>query len=131
MNVPQRYPAGPRSGPGVSRGLPPTGPCCRTSSQVPCRGRRAPAFMRKGEGQFTSGFPLLPFQASACKCFQKKNFFFFVVLLGLHSQHMEVARLGVKLELWLLAYTTATARPNLRYDCDLHHSSGQHASLIH
>ena len=117
-------------GPGVSRGLPPTGRCCRTTSQVPCRGRRAPACMRKGEGQFTPGFPLLPFQASACKCFPKK-IFFFVVLLGLHSQDMEVARLGVKLELWLPAYATATARPNLSHVCDLHHSSGQHASLIH
>ena len=32
--------------------------------------------------------------------------FFF---LGPHLQHMDVPRLGVKLELYLLAYTTATA----------------------
>ena len=31
------------------------------------------------------------------------------VFLGLHSQHMEVPRLGVESELRLLAYTTATA----------------------
>ena len=36
-------------------------------------------------------------------------FFFFLVFLRLHPWHMEVARLGVKLELQLLAYTTAMA----------------------
>ena len=36
-------------------------------------------------------------------------FFFFFCFLGLHPQHMEVARLGVKSELQLPAYTTATA----------------------
>ena len=35
------------------------------------------------------------------------NFFFFS-LLGLYLQHMEVPRLGVKLELQLPAYTIAT-----------------------
>ena len=36
------------------------------------------------------------------------NFFFFV-FLGLRLQHMEVPRLGVKSELSMPAYTTATA----------------------
>ena len=36
-------------------------------------------------------------------------FFFSFVFLGPHMQHMEVPRLGVELELQLLAYTTATA----------------------
>ena len=36
-------------------------------------------------------------------------FLFFFAILRLHSQHMEVPRLGVKSELQLLAYTTATA----------------------
>ena len=36
---------------------------------------------------------------------------------------MEVPRLGVKLELQLPAYTTATAMWDLSYVCDLHHSS--------
>ena len=36
---------------------------------------------------------------------------------------MEVPRLGVQLELQLLAYTTATATPGLSRVCDLHHSS--------
>ena len=35
-------------------------------------------------------------------------FFFFFALLGPYPRHMEVPRLGVKLELQLLAYTTAT-----------------------
>ena len=38
--------------------------------------------------------------------------FYFFVFLGLHPQHMEVSRLGVKLELQLLARTTATAAPD-------------------
>ena len=39
--------------------------------------------------------------------------------------HTEVARLGVKSELQLLAYTTATATPDLSCVCNLHHSSQQ------
>ena len=38
---------------------------------------------------------------------------------------MEVPRLGVELELQLLAYTTATATWDLSSVCDLHHSSWQ------
>ena len=38
---------------------------------------------------------------------------------------MEVPRLGVESELQLLAYTTATATPDLSCVCDLHHSSRQ------
>ena len=37
--------------------------------------------------------------------------------------HMEISRLGVKLELQLPAYTTAMQDPNSM--CDLHHSSCQ------
>ena len=39
---------------------------------------------------------------------------------------MEVPRPGVKLELQPLAYTTATAMPDLSHICDLHHSLWQH-----
>ena len=46
--------------------------------------------------------------------------------LGLHSQHMELLRLGVKSELQLLAYARATATLDLSRVCDLHHSSWQH-----
>ena len=50
-------------------------------------------------------------------------FFFFLVFLGLHPQHMEVPWLGVKSELQLPAYTIATAIP------DLSHSLWQHLTL--
>ena len=43
--------------------------------------------------------------------------------LGPCLRHTEVPRLGVKLELQLPAFTTATATPDLRLVCDLHHSS--------
>ena len=39
---------------------------------------------------------------------------------------MEVPRLGVKSELQLQAYTTATAMPDPSWVCDLHHRSWQH-----
>ena len=43
--------------------------------------------------------------------------------LGLHLWHMEVPRPGVKSELQLPAYATATAMWDLSHACDLHHSS--------
>ena len=51
-------------------------------------------------------------------------FFFLICFLGL--QHMEVPRLGVKSELQLPAYATATAMQDPSGVCDLHHSSWQH-----
>ena len=42
---------------------------------------------------------------------------------------MEVPRVGVKLELQLLAYATATAMPDPSQVCDLNHSSRQHRIL--
>ena len=50
------------------------------------------------------------------------NFFLF---LRPHPWHMEVPRLGVKSELQLPAYTTATATPDPRLICSLHHGSQQ------
>ena len=54
-------------------------------------------------------------------------FFFFVFchFLGLHLRHMEVPRIGVKLELQLPAYTIAIATQDPSRVCDLHHSSWQ------
>ena len=49
-------------------------------------------------------------------------YFFF---LEPHPQHMEVPRVGVKSELQLLAYTTATTMWDPNYVCDLYHSSWQ------
>ena len=53
--------------------------------------------------------------------------FFLFVFLGLYPRHMEVPRLGVELELQLLAYTTA--KPDLSLVCNLHHSSQQCRNL--
>ena len=52
-------------------------------------------------------------------------FFFLFVFLGPHLWHIEVPRLGVKSELELLAYTTATATPDPSCIFDLHHNSWQ------
>ena len=46
------------------------------------------------------------------------SFLFFFFFLWLHPQHMEIPRLGVELELQLLAYTTAIAMPTLSHICD-------------
>ena len=52
-----------------------------------------------------------------------KTFFFSFCFLGSYPRHMEVPRLGVKSELLLQAYTTATATPDPSLVCNLHHSS--------
>ena len=51
--------------------------------------------------------------------------FLFLFFLGLHLQHMEVPRLGVEAKMQLMAYTTATATPDLSLICDLHQRSWQ------
>ena len=58
-------------------------------------------------------------------CFVLFCFVFAFCFLGLHLWHMEVPILGVKLELQLLAYATATAMQELSCICNLHHSSRQ------
>ena len=55
----------------------------------------------------------------------KKNIF----SLGPHVQHVEVPRLGVKMELPLPAYTAARATPDPSCICNLHHSSRQRQIL--
>ena len=52
-------------------------------------------------------------------------FFFFLCFLWPHPQLMEVSRLGIKLEVQLPAYATATAMRDPSHVCDLHHSSPQ------
>jgi len=56
-------------------------------------------------------------------------FCFVFVFLVLHLQHMEGPRLGILLELQLPAYATATVIWDPSCVCDLHHSSGQRATL--
>ena len=52
-------------------------------------------------------------------------FYLFFCFLGPCPRHMEVPRLGVKLEPQLLAYTTATTTRDPSHVFDLHHSSQQ------
>ena len=49
----------------------------------------------------------------------------FFVSLGPRLWRMEIPELGVESELQLLAYITATAKADLSWICDLHHSSQQ------
>ena len=53
------------------------------------------------------------------------NLTFFFFSPGLHTWHMEVPRLGVKLEPRMPAYATATAMQDPSHICSLHHSSWQ------
>ena len=55
--------------------------------------------------------------------------YLFICFSGLHPQHMEVPRLGVKSELQLPAYTPATAMWDTSCTCNLHYSSWQHRIL--
>ena len=55
--------------------------------------------------------------------------FFFFVFIRPHPWHMEVPRLGVELQLYLPAYTTATATSYPSHACELHHSSPQSGIL--
>ena len=48
---------------------------------------------------------------------------FFLVLLGPHSGHLEIPKLGFASELQLLPYATATAMQDASHICDLHHRS--------
>ena len=54
------------------------------------------------------------------------DFFFSFFALGPHPWHMEVPRLGVKSELQLPAYITATATRDPSDVYNLHHSSRRH-----
>ena len=64
-----------------------------------------------------------------CKQMFKEALFFFCLFLGPHPWHMEVPSLGVKSELYLPAYATATATRDPSRIGDLHHSSWQHRTL--
>ena len=52
-------------------------------------------------------------------------YLFIFFFSGPHLWHMEVPRLGLQLELQLLAYAIATVTLDLSHVCDLHHSSQQ------
>ena len=59
-----------------------------------------------------SFFFLVLFPLSVCLLFPFSVLSCFVLFLGLHPWHMQIPRLGVELELQMLAYTTATATPD-------------------
>ena len=93
-------------------------PTCNFHGQIrACPNSNLSPFWLHDKGQNLSG-----------RIFKKKIFFFFC-FLGPHPQHMEVPRLGVKSDLQLPAYTTATATRDPSCVFDLHHSSQQHRIL--
>ena len=63
--------------------------------------------------------------------FKGMTFFFFLSFLGLHPWHMEVSRLGVELELQLLAYTTAKQHGILATSATYTTAHGNAGSLTH
>ena len=73
---------------------------------------------------FLSLFSFLPSFLPSFLSFLPPSLLSFLFFLGQHLRHMEVSRLGVKLELQLPAYATTIRDPN--HVCDLHHSSWQH-----
>ena len=68
---------------------------------------------------------ILPFYVHILEILFYFLFFGLSVFLGLHLWYMEVPRLGVQLELQLLAYCTATAMPDLSCIYKLHYRSWQ------
>ena len=56
---------------------------------------------------------------------QEGNLFCLFVLPFRATTYMEVPRLGVQLELQLLAFATAIATPDLSRVCNIHHNSRQ------
>ena len=59
---------------------------------------------------------------SICLSVYLSSIYLSIFFLGPHPWHMALPRLGVKSELQLLAYTTATATPDLSHVCNLPHS---------
>ena len=85
-------------------------------------GRGVPHTQRSLRRQTLQGHPQSLYPVS--QTLISFSFFFFIFLLS-HPWHMEVPGLGVKSELQLPAYTTATAPPDLSSVCNLLHSSQQ------
>ena len=79
----------------------------------PAPGPQASRWSHTGSFKTESGFHFILFYCAFVFCF--------CFFLELHPWHMEVPSLGVKLELQLLAYTTATAMQDLSHVFDLHH----------
>ena len=67
----------------------------------------------------------IPFLCKLKETKQRNLGFRLFIYLGPHPGHMKVPRLGVKSELWLPAYITATATPDPSRLCHLHCSPRQ------
>ena len=93
--------------------------CGETRLQLQGNGRRREACMAKLIPQSPDG----GLTNHCCFSYYFSFIYVFICFLEPHLQHMEVPRLGVKSELQLPAYTTATAMQDPSRICDLHHSS--------
>ena len=90
------------------------------------------------KNQFTEAFrqvvcTLICFGISNCHGLPSGQtaFLVFLFVCLFCPPHMEVPRLGVQLELQLLAHTTATAMPDPSHLCHLHQRSCNAGSLTH
>ena len=95
-----------------------------------CTGYQLRMQQGKGQPHGEISFPPLPKITNQAEvgAESKVEIFFFK---GPHLQHMEFPGQGVKLELQLPAYATATAIPDPSCICDLHDSYGNAKSLTH
>ena len=94
--------------------------------------RDKPSTMAQPAGDCSSASqPHCPLGMIVHSSFLKNQPHFILLLFFLwpHLCHMEVPELGVQSELWLPAYTTATAMLDLSHVCDLYHSLWQHQIL--
>ena len=64
------------------------------------------------------------FVGTSWKC---RFLFMYLCFLGLHSRNMAVPKLGVKLELQLPTYPTATATQDLSHICDVYAAAHSNA----
>ena len=84
-------------------------------------GRGHRVWRKKGRASARLGISSLFFRS---RC-ERSKAFFCLVFLGHHLWHMEVPWRGVKLELHLPTYATATAMPDPSCTCHLRHSLQQ------
>ena len=92
--------------------------------------RRQPSTNQEKGPHQTPGLPMpWSWTSQPLELWEISVFVFGFCFLGSHLQHMEVPKLGVKSQLQLPAYTTATAMPDLSLVLDLHHCSQQRRIL--
>ena len=96
---------------------------------MPCSVKTLVVAEKEGKGQRLSWFGikmiLIVLLLMIRQSFSFLMFLSFFFFLRLHSQYIEVSRLGVESELKSPAHATALARPDPSRICSLHHSSWQ------